>query len=182
MSNPERCLMKLRLIVLSALLPVAAAQNAETCETILAALERTAAATASVTRTLSINAGGRELGRTVVRATQDENAIELTTLEQSGRQPPPREGDSGPDSSLLGLLPSPSCEGHALTETDRGYRLSLAVALGESPIDIDSVVLDVEQQGGRLVPLGYAAAGSVTQLVFTIPVSLNMSYKNWAFE
>ena len=48
-------------------LPLGAAQNAPTCETVLAELENTAAATQSVTRTLTIRAGERELSHSVVQ-------------------------------------------------------------------------------------------------------------------
>lgn len=100
--------MKYTLLVVP-LLSVGAAQSAPTCETLLADLEQTAASTRSVTRTLTINAGDRELSRSVVKIVQEEGNLEVTTLEQRGQLPPEREGDPGPQSSLLGLPPGLSC-------------------------------------------------------------------------
>ncbi len=164
--------------LLSPLLPLGAAQNAPTCKTVMADLERSAAATQSVTRTLTIRAGERELSHSVVQVVQGENGLEVTTLEQRGRLPPERKGDPGPQRSLLGLPPGLSCDGHTLSETEGGYELSLAVTDEANPVD--TVVL--EQQGDRLVPLGYTAAGSVTQFLFTTALGLSMSYRDWEFR
>lgn len=162
------------------LLSLGAAQTAPTCETLLADLENTAASTQSVTRTLTMRAGERELSHSVVRVARGENGLEMTTLEERGQLPPEREGDPGPQRSLLGLPPGLSCNGHTLTGTDGGFELSLTVADEENPID--SVVLELEHRGETLVPLGYAAAGNVTQLFFTAAISLTMSYRDWVFE
>lgn len=167
-------------IVLLVLLPMGTARDAPTCETLLADLEHTAASARSVTRTLTMNAGDRELSRSVVKVVQGEDGLELTTLEQTGQLPPRREGAPGPESSLLGLPPGLACEGHTLTETETGYELNLVVADEESPVD--SVVLELRRQGERLVSIGYAAAGSITQLFFTSAISLTMSYGDWVFR
>ena len=115
-----------------------------------------------------------------MQVVRGEGGLKLTTLEQRGRLPPEREGDPGPQSSLLGLPPGLSCDGHTLSKTDGGYELSLTVADEENPVD--SVVLELERRGDRLVPLGYAAAGSVTQLFFTTATGLSMSYRDWEFK
>ena len=146
----------------------------------MADLERTAAATQSVTRTLTMRAGERELSHSVVQVVQGENGLEMTTLEQRGQLPPEREGDPEPQRSLLGLPPGLSCDGHTLTGTEGGYELSLTVADEENPVD--SVVLELERRGERLVPLGYTAAGSVTQFFFTTALGLSMSYRDWEFK
>ena len=161
-------------------LPLGAAQNAPTCETVLAELERTAAATQSVTRTLTIRAGERELSHSVVQVVRGEDGPRMTTLEERGQLPPEREGDPGPQRSLLGLPPGLSGDGHTLSETEGGFELSLTVTDEENPVD--SVVLELEQQGDRLVPLGYTAAGSVTQFLFTTAIGLTMSYGDWEFK
>ena len=96
------------------------------------------------------------------------------------KRTPEREGDPGPQRSLLGLPPGLNCDGHTLTETDGGYELSLAVADEGNPVD--TVVLELERRGERLVPLGYTAAGSVTQLFFTTALGLSMSYRDWEFK
>ena len=98
----------------------------------------------------------------------------------SMKRTPEREGDPGPQRSLLGLPPGLNCDGHTLTETDGGYELSLAVADEGNPVD--TVVLELERRGERLVPLGYTAAGSVTQLFFTTALGLSMSYRDWEFK
>ncbi len=146
----------------------------------MADLEHTAASTRSVTRTLTMNGGDRELSHSVVKVVQAEGGPQVTTLEQRGQEPPEREGDPGPQSSLLGLPPGLNCEGHTLTETEVGYELSLTVADEDNPVD--SVVLELAQRGERLVPLGYTAVGSVTQLFFTSAIRLTMRYRDWVFR
>ena len=104
--------MKYALLVVP-LLSVGAAQSAPTCETLLADLEHTAAATRSVTRTFTMNAGDRELSHSVVKIVQAEGNLEVTTLEQRGRLPPGQEGEGeqhrhrppGLDAGVEGLDP-----------------------------------------------------------------------------
>lgn len=60
--------------------------------------------------------------------------------------------------------------------------LTLPLAAAQTAPTCDTLLAELERRGGRLVPLGYAAAGSVTQLFFRVAIDLQMRYQDWVFE
>lgn len=98
----------------------------ETCESLLTGLEKTLEQTQSIVREVKIKAGFIQLASVRSLAKQTADGLEITLLEQTGRQL--ANDTETPEPSFLGQLnlSTDQCENHKLkAKTENSYELEL---------------------------------------------------------
>lgn len=170
--------MRAPLISLIALATIGSAAAAPTCPLLLASFERSLASASSVTISVTLEQGGREIAFERSRVDRSDDGIRTaTTLERRGLRRPEAGQTAGapPGGGAL-----PTCDDHDLTIDEASAVLTLRA------LDPDSVAptvtLRFDEAAGTWLPTALEAPFTVRLLFVPVRGRFLTTFEAWSFQ